>query len=196
MEEFTSIWAMLFRSWHSPPPESLDLGFLDASQWARDYLPTGQDEVYALISPYAQNQYDYMVAVSDALDKKADDQLRYMWTLSAGLIAAWGAKWVVFERPCFAFIGLILASLALVTAFVSKRPVGNTTPMNPRGVLAVADHKSRPSKPQLESVIAASYHVAIVGMKILTKWKAGSLNLSFWLFVAASLFLLLAIIHI
>ncbi len=158
-------------------------------------MPRGQDDVYALMAQFSENQYNFMVDLSEGLDKKADEQLRFMAAIFGAITAAAGAKLITFERPWLALASLLPICLALVTAVRIRTPQSNATPMSPRDLLAVADLESRPAKHQMESVIAASYHVAILAMRGLTTWKARMLGRSSMAFLIAFFLLLVAIIR-
>ena len=175
-------WIWL-RSWIYPPSARFDSEFIDATNWAEGYAPSGNEEVYVLISKFSEIQYNLMLSLSDGLDKKADEQVRFMVTIVGAIIAAAAGKLVRFERPSLAFIGLLPICLALFTAIRVRTPQSSTTPMSPRDLLAVADLESKPTKHQIDSVIAASYHVAIFGMRSLATWKARLLNRSTMVFL-------------
>lgn len=183
------------RSWFYPPAQRFEPEFADATRWAEEYAPQGQEDVYALISQFAENQYKFMVDLSEGLDKKADEQLRFMSTIFGAITAAAAAKLITFERPWLALASLIPIGLALVTAMRTRTPQSNATPMSTRDLLAVADLKCKPQRYQIESVVAASYHVATFAMETLTTWKARMLVRSALAFLIAFFLLLLAIIR-
>ncbi len=186
-------WIWL-RSWVFPPSVRFDSEFIEATRWAEGYSPQNPGEVYARVSKFAESQYQYMTSLSDGLDKKADDLLRFMTTIMGVVIAAGAGRLITFERPWAALLSLGPISLALIAAIRIRTPQSTTTPMNPRELLKIADLKSTPTAEQLESVLAASYHVAILGMKSLTSWKARMLNRSVLAFLTAFLLLLGSII--
>jgi hypothetical protein len=185
------IW---FRSWVYPPSARFDSEFIDATRWAEGYSPSGQEDVYALVSTFSEKQYNFMLSLSDGLDKKADEQLRFMATVVGAITASAAGKLVRFEHPWLAVISLFPILLALVAAMRARTPQSSATPMSPRDLLKVADLASKPTKHQVESVIAASYHVAIFGMRSLTTWKARLLNRSTMAFLIGFGLLLVSII--
>ena len=185
------IW---LRGCFSPPSLLFDSDFIAASKWAEEYAPTGQAEVYKLVSAFAERQYNLALASSDGLDKKADELLRYMAAITGALTAAASAKLIKFEHPAIVVFGAILVTWAIVLAFRSRAPTSMRTPMRPADLLKVADLESQPTASQLEGVLAASYHVAIERMQTLTTWKSALLNQSSLAFLAGCLLFLLAAI--
>ncbi len=158
-------------------------------------MPTGQEEVYGIVSAFAEKQYYLMISISEGLDKKADEHLRFMATVGGAILAAVAAKLISFERPWLAVVGLALFCVALFTAITIRTPQKSSIPMSPRELLSVAELNSKPAKHQVESVTAASYHVAILGMRSLTTWKARLLTRSTLAFIMGLLVLLGSILH-
>ena len=186
------IWV---RSWIYPPSPHLDSEFIDASVWAEGYTPQGDMAVYAQISKFSENQYTFMVNLSEGLDKKADEQVRFMVTFVGAAAAA--AKLFDVERIRHVSGGLALVciGLAILAAIRARTPQSTSTPMSPRDLMTVADLQSKPTPEQMESVVAASYHVAIFGMRSLTVWKARLLNRSTLAFAVGLALLLGSIIR-
>jgi hypothetical protein len=187
------IWIWL-RSWVYPPSSRFDSELIEATERAEGYIPSGQEDVYALIATFSEKQHNLMLSLSDGLDKKADEQLRFMTTVVGAITAAAAGKLVRFEHPWIAFLSLFPILLALVAALRARAPQVVETPSNPRALLGVADLEPRPARHQVESAIAASYHVAIFGMKSLTTWKARLLNRSSLAFLIGFALLLVSII--
>ena len=84
--------------------------------------------------------------------------------------------------------------MALVATLRARAPHVIETPTTPRDFLEVADLESRPSRHQMESAIAASYHVSIRGIGSLTLWKTRLLNRSTFAFLIGFALLLVSII--
>jgi hypothetical protein len=187
------LWIWL-RSWIYPPSARFDSALIDAIEWAEGYAPSGQEDVYALVATFSEKQHNLMLSLSDGLDKKADEHLRFMTTVVGAITAAAAGKLVRFEHPWLAFLSLFPILLALVAALRARAAQVVETPTSPRALLGVADLEPRPARHQVESTIAASYHVAIFGMKSLTTWKARLLNRSTLAFLIGFALLLLSII--
>jgi hypothetical protein len=187
------IWG---RSWLYPPSPRFDSEFIDADRWAEGYIPQGDSAVYSLVAKVAESQYNFMISLSDSLDKKADDQVRFIATLVGAVTAAASAKVfkVEFVRPGLAIWALVFIFPAIFVAWRARAPQKSAIPMSPRDFLRVADLSSKPPSHQMESVIAASYHVAIFRMRSLTTWKARLLNRSALAFTIGFALLLASII--
>lgn len=138
-----------------------------------------------------------MINLSEGLDKKADEQVRFMVTIVGAVTAAAAAKLFNVEkiRHLPAGLALVGIGLAILAAIRARTPQSTATPMSPRDLLTVADLESKPTPEQMESVIAASYHVAIFGMRSLTLWKARLLNRSTLAFAIGFALLLGSIIR-
>ena len=72
---------------------------------------------------------------------------------------------------------------------MARIPAELTTPMSPRELMQVSDLPLLPSKSQMQSVAAASYHFAITGATILNRWKTAQLKRANGFFLAGLVFL-------
>jgi hypothetical protein len=185
------------RSWVYPPSPHFDSEFIGANSWAEGYLPQGDPAAYGRVSKFAEAQYAFMIDLSEGLDKKADEQVRFMITIVGAVTAAAAAKLFKVEgiRPIPASVALACICLAIYAAIRARTPQSNATPMSPRDLLKVTDLASKPTLEQIESVIAASHHVAILGMRSLTTWKARLLNRSALAFAIGFALLLYSLIR-
>jgi hypothetical protein len=84
-------------SWRRPPDPRTSEGFLETRQWALDYIPPREDEVYAIALDYAEKRYEEMLNLSEALDKKLDDLART--SLAIGVLIATVARVLGAETP-------------------------------------------------------------------------------------------------
>ncbi len=125
------IWV---RSWAFPPSSHFDSEFIGAVSWAEGYSPQGEQEVYALVSKFAATQYTLMINLSDALDKKADEQVRFMLTIVGAVTAAAAAKLFKVEdiRPILACAALVFICLTIYAAIRARTPQSIATPMSTR----------------------------------------------------------------
>jgi hypothetical protein len=176
-EQLMRAWLWL-RSNISQP--SIDSVIAEETSWAQGYVPNGDEAVYEIISKYAENQYTSLVILSDNLDKKADEHLRFMTTLVGAVTALAASKLVGFAHPWLTGVSLFILSIAFLAAMKARTPMTSAFPMTPRDVLNIADQGSRPGKHQIETVIVASYQVTITGMKSTVGWKARLIKMSIY----------------
>lgn len=186
-------WIWL-RSWAWALARHFDSVAIDATDWAQDYTPQGNDEVYSLIADFAQHQYDQEVVTYDGLDRKADELIRLTTTISGAILTAAASKFVAFHHPWFAYIALAPTALSVFTAMRARTPGGWATPVSPRDLLAVADLDLKPAPHQIQSVIAASLHVALLRMRTATTWKALRIRRATTAFLIAFILLLVALV--
>jgi hypothetical protein len=182
------------RSLALAPSRQFDSVTLDATDWARNYAPQGNDDVYSLIAEFAQHQYDQEVVTYDGLDRKADELIRLTTTISGAILTAAASKFVAFHHPYAAYIALVPTAFSVFTAMRARTPGGWATPMTPRDLLAVADLGLNPAPHQIQSVIAASLHVALLGMRTVTTWKALQIRRAATAFLIAFILLLVALV--
>lgn len=176
------------------PPSSAEVEFREQSAWATGYKPLGDDTVYATIAKYAETQYANLVNHFDTSDKKADDLLRFMTTAIGAVIALIASKVAVIQNPYLLVGGAFGVLIALLSAMIAKIPRSTVTPITPRDLLAVADHSSKPTSHGIESAIAVSYHVAITAMKREVKQKSQLIQVTTYMFYAAFLLVLWALV--
>jgi hypothetical protein len=185
-------WIWL-RSWILAPSPQFDSATITATNWALDYAPKGNEDVYPLIAEFAEHQYTQMVASYDNLDRKADELIRLTTTISGAILTAAATKFVAFHYPWVASLALAPTALSVLVAIRARTPAGVSTPITPRDLLAVADLDMKPTAHQVESVIAASLHVTILGMRT-TTWKSVQIRRATTAFLVAFILLLLALI--
>jgi hypothetical protein len=114
----------------------------------------------------------------DALDKKADDLMRTILTVFGAALAVATTRIIQLEVPWLysAVLGLITLAFGVVIAAAARIPAPLETPMSPRELMAVSDLHMLPSRSQVQSAPAASYHLAFLGAKIMNKWKTTQLK--------------------
>jgi hypothetical protein len=127
----------------------------EETKWAESYKPVGNEDVYVLISKYAEQQYDSLVNHFDNADKKADEHLHFMTAAMGAVIALTASKLVRVELPYLTVVGGFLDLLAFDVAAMVKPPAANVFPMTPRALLAVADFDAKLGKHQIECAIVA-----------------------------------------
>jgi hypothetical protein len=171
-----------------PPP--LATVIAAETTWAENYMPSGADEVYPVVSKYAEKQYDSLLNHFDNADKKADEHLRFMTAAIGAVIALAASKLVTVGHPGATAVSGIVVLLAFLIAILAKLPTATVFPMTPRDLLAVADLPTKPGKHQIESAIAASYQVAITGMRKAVSWKSSLVKVSMYTFYLSFLVLL------
>jgi hypothetical protein len=187
---------MLFwaRSWIFPPlPDS---GAIETNRWAQSYTPNGNEDTYAVISKYAENQYESMVKLFDNLDKKADEQLRFMLTIVGAFTAAIASKLIEVKHFWLMFLALMPLLLAFLEAITAKTPFSVPAPMNPRDLLAITDLEVKPAKHQIECMLAVSYQVVLNELRGCIEWKARLLKRCTVFFVIGFLLILSSIIDL
>jgi hypothetical protein len=185
------IW---LRSWIFAPSPDFDSATIAATTWALDYAPKGDEDVYSLIAEFAEHQYTQTVANYDSLDRKADELIRLTTTISGAILTAAASKFVAFHHAWLAYLALAPTALSVFTAIRARTPGGAAIPITARDLLAVADLDMKPTSHQIESVIAASLHVTILGMRTITTWKGIQIRRATTAFLVAFILLLLALI--
>jgi hypothetical protein len=183
-------------TWVRPPFLKLDEGLREAKAWAELYSPVGREENGELVLEYAKDQYASLVTTIGELDKKADDLTRTILTVFGAVLAVASTRIVQVVSPwsILALFGLLVQAAGIVIAAVTRIPAELETPMETRRLMAVSDLDILPSKSQMQSVAAASYHIAIVGASILNGWKTTQLRRANCCFLAGLALLVLALL--
>ena len=182
-----------WRSWVSPPDVRNSAGFLEAERWAIGYAPAGQDEAYAPAREFAQKQFDLIVGLSETLDKKADDWARFATTITGAIVTASSSKLITIRNTPLFVAALLIILVSVAAAVRARAPIAIITPMTARDLLKVADLPEAPSKGQIESVAAVSYHLAVEGIKSINVWKSQLINISTFIFGVGFVLLLAAL---
>lgn len=155
----------------------LSEGFLETRQWALDYNPARPDDGYVLALEYAQGRYEEMLKLSESMDKKLDDLSRT--SLAIGAVIATVARVLGPDSPFPLSSPLTWAvvafALSVLLAVWSRKPTLFGTPLQVRDLLKVMDDHPALSKGNTEALIAASYHVAVVGTLATNEWKSRQL---------------------
>jgi hypothetical protein len=186
-------WIWL-RSWIYAPLPQFDSATLAATQWALNYAPRGSEEVYTRIAEFSKSQYTQTVTTYDNLDRKADELIRLTTTISRAIVTAAASKFVAFHHPWTAYTALLPIAASVFVAMRARTPGGTAIPITPGDLLAVADIDLQPRPHQIESVIAASLHVTILGMRTTTTWKAVQIRRATTAFLVAFVLLLIALV--
>lgn len=184
------------KSWIYAPQHQLDADFAAAELWARQYSPVGQPDTYEVIHEFSQKQYDMRVGLAEALDKKADDLMRFVVLIVGAIVAAASTRLIRIESSAALALAIlaILAFLASVgIAAIARIPAELSAPMTAQEILAVADSAVLPTKEQIHSVAAASLHVAVIGIDIINKWKSIQIKRATRCFFFGIAFFLLAL---
>jgi hypothetical protein len=173
-------------TWLRPPILDLDDDLREAREWAAGYSPVGREENSGLILEYAKGQHASLMTTIGELDKKADDLTRMILTVFGAVLAVASTRLVQVSWPASipASIGLFAQATGLVIAALARVPAKLETPMEPRRLMKVSDLPLLPTKGQMESVAAATYHVAIVGATLLNEWKSTQLRRANVLFLS------------
>jgi hypothetical protein len=161
---------------------SVEVVTAEDTNWAKSYAPCGNEEVYALLSKYAEKQYDSILNHFDTADKKADEHLRFMTAAIGAVIALVASKVVGVSHPYPLVAGGFLVLGAFVVAIIARMPRSSSFPMTPRALLAVADLEPKPSKHQIESAIVTTYQIAITGTRSAVEWKSRLVRISTYTF--------------
>jgi hypothetical protein len=181
-------WYVPDLTWVSAPPFESDASYLAAVAWAREFSPEAGKDSYSAALQHANQKYSTSLGHFDALDKKADDLMRTAVTVAALLVAAVKAfdvemsGWMVAAFLCF------LA--AVVVSAIARRPGLQATPGEIREVLGFAEDFRISDRFQVEALVAASLHCAVVGMEPAIRWKSDQLRRATVLFVVGVLLLL------
>jgi hypothetical protein len=172
-------------AWLRLPNVKLDADFINASRWAKRYSPVGQPENSEVILEFAKDQYKVLSDMLGDLDKKADDLMKTVLAVFAAILTLISTRLVQVSLPWtfIALSGLVCHAISLTIAAVTRIPTEFVTPMSPRKMMKISDLAILPSKSQMESVAASSYHVAITGARILNRWKSNRLMVANAIFI-------------
>jgi hypothetical protein len=140
-----SAWSWLRSWWHPPDLNYLveigkDKDLKNAYEWAGDYAPTRNGEIYEAILDFAEKSYEEMVNVSDGLDKKADDLMKISGTIGAALAAAGrisGASALLSSRPVLFSVGSLVFTMLICAR--TRKPVKKIVPMTIKAAIEVAE---------------------------------------------------------
>ena len=165
----------------------------EVTRWAEGYRPRGQQEVYEIIAKYSEKQYDTILNHFDTADKKTDELIRFMAGFVGAVTTLVATKLVKFEHPWFTILSLLPIAIAFLAAIRARSPINTIGSMSPRSLLEVADYHAQPTKHEIESTIAVSYHVTIVGMNEIIQWKSRLNRLALTCFLAGVAIFLLAL---
>jgi len=146
--------------------------------WAKGYVPKA-GKPYEQAHEYAAWRYDVLRDHWDALDKKADDIIRYggilltaVGTLSTILVVQhaddpkfWVGAWMLL--PSF-----VLVAASIVLALLARKPESLTVPGNAREVLGFVEDDRITDEQQIRALIGAALHAATAGLRPLVTEKA------------------------
>jgi hypothetical protein len=182
-------------SWFRAPRLDADADYQAAKDWARLYSPTGREENGDVLLQFSKDHYTLVSSMLGELDKKADDLMRTTLAVFGAVLAAVSAHIVQIAQPWiwFAVFGLTALAIGVGLAAVARIPAELTTPMSPKELMQVSDLSMLPSKSQMQSVAAASYHVAVTGATILNRWKTAQLRRANRFFLAGLVLLRLSL---
>jgi len=209
------IWLWIKSWWHPPDLDRMveigeNEGLKEAYNWADNYSPERNGDVYDPVLSYAQKSYDEMVEIADNLDKKADDLMKISGAVGAALAAAGrisGASTVLASPLVLVAIGCLVFTMLVCAR--SRKPMRKVVPLTVRAAIEVVEQSALPPVPlengapeaeapedesvqaprlvhptgfQVKAVIAASYHWAIVGTQFVIEWKATQISRATFLF--------------
>lgn len=102
------------------------------------------------------------------------------------VIALLVSKLVEVHHPYWTLAGGVAIFGAFIMAIRARTPRMSYFPVSPRGLLTVAEKPSgedrNAKQHEVESVIAASYHVAIAVTMKICEWKNQRVKESIWMF--------------
>ena len=176
-----AMWIVPHREWIMAPRIERDSPFDETTTWAREFTPEPDKESYSTALDHAHRKYALSVDHFDAIDRKTDDLMKTAVTLTALLIAAVKALQVDFAGSFYAAFACFIASIAL--AVISRRPTLPETPGSVREVLGFVEDFRIQDRYQIEALLAASFHCAVVGTQPLIRWKAQQLTRATALFI-------------
>ncbi|MGD9856348.1 MAG: hypothetical protein AB7U20_15490 [Planctomycetaceae bacterium] len=180
-------WWIPDRQWLIVPSVESDENFQDAVAWAREFTPDADKDAYSTALDHAHRKYALSVDHFDAIDKKTDELMKTAITLTALLVAA--VKALEFEVTSW-FYGAFACFLgAIILAVIARRLTLPETPGNVREVLGFVEDFRIHDRYQVEALLAASFHCAVVGTQPLIRWKAQQLVRATALFILGVLLL-------
>lgn len=180
-------WWIPGREWIFAPSAEADANFQNAVAWAREFTPEADKQSYSTALDHAHRKYALSVDHFDAIDKKTDELMKTAVTLTTLLVAA--AKALEIELTWWFYAAFACFLGAIVLAVITRRPTLPETPGNVREVLSFVDDFRIHDHFQIEALLAASFHCAVVGTQPLIRWKAQQLVRATSLFVLSVLLL-------
>ena len=158
-----------------------DQGFYNESRWAQNYTPQ-TDGPYELARQHAERKFDLAIQAFNAEDKKSEIILGFSSTAAVLLIAA--ARGNLFQANVPTVVGIILIFLSAIAACRGRVGGAVISPSSARELLEIIDSEPSLSESHLESLVAATNHVAIEGTRRMAHWKARLVRIAYVLFVA------------
>jgi hypothetical protein len=180
-------WVIPSRSWLYAPAIERDAAYQEAIAWARDFTPEAEKEWYSTALDHAHRNYTLTVDHFDAIDRKTDDLMKTAVTLTALLVGA--VKALNIELTWWFSVAFVCFLAAIVLAVMARRPTLQATPGDVREVLGFVEDFRINDRYQIEALLAASFHCAVVGTQPLIRWKAQQLVRATALFVLGILLL-------
>lgn len=177
---------------NGPPDWSRDADYARTKAWVKNYKPL-PGKPYTQAHDYAVWRYALVRDHWDSLDNKANDITKY----AAAVVAVIGV--IASLHPCNSVqkpllgAGWLVASLALsVIAFaiavLARKPSGVSIGGDAKELLDFAEDSRITDEKQLDALVAASLHLATVGLRLSTTQKSRLVN---WALVALFISILL-----
>ncbi len=167
-------WYVPHKLWIMAPAIDQDSKFLEAQTWAKQFTPEADKSSYSTALDHAHRKYSLSVDHFDAIDKKTDDLMKTAVTLTALLVAA--VKALEIELGGWFYTAFACFIAAIVLCVISRRPTLPQTPGNVREVLGFVEDFRIKDSFQIEALLAASFHCAVVGTQPLIRWKSQQLT--------------------
>jgi hypothetical protein len=166
-------WVIPSRSWLYAPAIETDAAYQDAIAWARDFTPEADRDSYSAALDHAHRKYTLSIDHFDAIDKKTDDLMKTAVTLTALLVGA--VKALEIELTWWFTAAFLCFISSIVLSVIARRPTLPETPGRVRDVLEFVEDFRIQDRFQIEALLAASFHCAVVGTQPLIRWKAQQL---------------------
>jgi len=207
-------WSYWKTWWFAPKIDVLgSSSTYDAAQeWAKRYLPTRDDDIYSAILKHAEGHYQLSLDMVNALDRKADDLMKFAGVIGAAIATAGriaGMNGIVSGSRLFPLSVASLVVTVLIAAR-TRRPATMATALDISAAIEIADVSTvppvvsdppvdpsdwpPPTKFQFEAALAASYHAAATGLLVVIDWKASQLRRATFFFCLGMV--LLALVYL
>jgi hypothetical protein len=173
--------------WLWAPSIESDGPYQEAVVWAREFTPVADKNSYSAALDHAHRKYALSVDHFDAIDKKTDDLMKTAVTLTALLVGA--VKALQIDLTWWFTASFLCFIAAIILTVIARRPTLAETPGRVRDVLEFVEDFRIQDRYQIEALLAASFHCAVVGTQPLIRWKAQQLLRATALFLLGVLLL-------
>ncbi len=163
--------------------------FRDAVEWAKRYVPR-QDASYGVVADYSEQMYRQYLEHIDSIDQKANELSKFAiigGTLIASVSAVVRPQIAASPWAIWVFVAAIVGFVgAIALSIISTKPGDVSTPVTVRELLGIREDTRLANDGQVEALIAASRHCAMIGLRLICREKS-------WRYAWAAVLVLVAL---